>query len=409
MRSGIGEFREGWKVVLAAAIGSCVGLNGALVYTLGVFLLPLSEEFHWSRAQVSACFLFMMLGAIVTAPVIGRLADKVGVRIIALISLFTLAIALVCMTRINGNILNYYLALFLLSLAGCGTTAIVWSRGVAAWFDKRRGLAFALALTGTGVSGVISPILINALIERYDWRGGYIGLAGLVLLAIVPIFLLFFDRDGAHSGTARLASVNSGISFREALGKGRFWQLTFVFFIITAATGMMLLHLIPIIVEAGISRHDAAQIAGFLGVAVITGRLGTGFLVDRISAPFLTAGCFLITTGGCLIFSMAPHSGLWIGIATMAVGITAGAEIDLLPYFVSRYFGLKAYGQIYGFIFMIYEIGAGGGPLLAGYLHDLQGSYHYALYLAAAGFGIGAVVIAFFGQPPQVFKLNESQ
>jgi MFS family permease len=403
MRSGIGEFREGWRIVLAAAIGACVGLNGALVYTLGIFALPLSDRFGWSRAQVSACFLFLLLGAIAMAPIVGRLADKVGVRIIGLTSLMLLAIALIGMTQINGNILNYYLALFLMSVAGSGTTPIVWSRGVAAWFDKKRGLAFAIALTGTGLAGFFSPLLVQTLIETYDWRAGYLGLSGLVLLAFVPVFILFFDRDRTKRTVTRAPALKSGFEFRDVLGTRRLWQLTFVFFIITAATGMMLFHLFPIIVESGVSRHDAAKVASLMGIAVIAGRLGSGYLVDRVHAPFLTAACFLITTGGCLIFSMAPHSIFWLIAATIAVGISAGAEIDLLPYFVSRYFGLKSYGQIYAFIFMIYEIGAGGGPFLAGYLHDLQGSYRYALYLAAGGFGIGAVVIAFFGRPPAKF------
>ena len=144
MDSAWGEFKQGWKVIIAAMSGVGVGMIGAPIMALGVFFLPLEKTFGWTRGQVSMASLCMVTGAIITAPFIGRICDRVPVRKIGIFSLVFLGIGLLLMTQINGNIMTFYGGLLVLSLLGSGTTPTVWTRGVSTWFDKKRGAALGI-------------------------------------------------------------------------------------------------------------------------------------------------------------------------------------------------------------------------------------------------------------------------
>ncbi|MBT4741022.1 MAG: MFS transporter, partial [Rhodospirillaceae bacterium] len=186
MENEYGEFRSNWKVLIAAAVGAGAGVTGAMVYSLGILINPLSDTFGWSRAEVSGVKTFLTLGFVVTAPFVGYVADKYGVRKIALVSLGMLSLAMLGITQMNGNIFVYYACIFALSVAGCCTTPLVWTRGVATWFVEKRGLALGLTLTGTGVAGILVPIVLGSMVDKYDWRAAYVLMAVAAALAIIP-------------------------------------------------------------------------------------------------------------------------------------------------------------------------------------------------------------------------------
>jgi MFS family permease len=170
MTKDYNEFRAHWRVIVAAAIGVGAGVTGAMVYSLSILITPLTDTFGWTRAEVSGAKTFLTLGFVVTAPFVGYIADRFGVRKIAMVSLFGLAVAMFGMTQMNGNIIVFYASIFALSLAGSCTTPLVWTRGVATWFEEKRGLALGLTLTGTGVAGFMVPVFVGGLVDRYDWR-----------------------------------------------------------------------------------------------------------------------------------------------------------------------------------------------------------------------------------------------
>ena len=140
------ELRAHWTVVFAAAMGAAAGITGMSVYSLSILIGPLSEAFGWSRAEVSAAKTVLTAGFVLTGPLVGYLADRIGVRQIGIASLALLALGMFSMTLIGPSILGFYVALFLLAVAGCGTTALVWTRAVATWFDRSRGMALALTI-----------------------------------------------------------------------------------------------------------------------------------------------------------------------------------------------------------------------------------------------------------------------
>lgn len=397
------ELRDHWRVVMAAAIGAGCGITGMTTYSLGVLINPLSDAFGWSRTEVSAAKTFITLGFVLTAPFIGYVADKFGVRRIAMLSLFGLSMAMLAMTQLNGNILAFYAALMALAFAGCATTPLVWTRGVATWFEKKRGLALGLTLTGSGLAGVIAPAALSALIKAYDWRAAFIGMAIAALLALIPVYFFFFEngRQANQTKATRAVALNSGFTVPEAFRSRRFWQFGFAFMLIGGVVSALVVHLVPLLTDAGMTRDLAVKMASALGVSVILGRVTTGYLVDRFHPPFVAATFLSAPIIGCLLLSGDPGSTWLVILAAMTVGIAAGSEVDLVPYLAARYFGLKSYGKLYGWIFVFFYAGVGVGPLFLGRMYDLYGSYDVALDVAIPTLALGVLAIATLGKPPQ--------
>lgn len=396
------EFQYGWTVVLAAAFGVGAGITGANTYSLGVFLNPLAETFGWSRTEASASKTFLTLGYVLTAPGIGYLADRFGPRQIGIASMAALVAGMCAMTLMNGDIGVYYVSYFLLAVAGCATTPLVWTRGVATWFVAKRGLAFGLTLAGTGVAGIFAPWFIDTLIDRYTWKGGYFGMAALAAVALIPIALFFRENDAAAGKSGARPTVSrAGFDLRLALSSGHFWQLAFAFACIGGVVSSLTFHLVPILMSGGMERDQAVRIVGLLGVSVLVARIVTGFLVDRFYPPFVAGVLLVLPVIACgILASGVPASAALITFAVVCIGFAAGSEVDLLPYLTARYFGLNAYGKIYGCLFVAFYSGVGVGPLFLGWMFDATGGYASALYAAMPILAVGAAAIALLGRPP---------
>jgi predicted MFS family arabinose efflux permease len=294
------------------------------------------------------------------------------------------------MTQVGPSLESYYLLLLLLALAGCGTTPLVWTRAVATWFDARRGSALALTLIGPGVMAVFTPVLLDTLIRRYDWRAAFVAMAGFAALTLLPVGLFFRENRGR---AAVPVALQSGATVAEALCTRRFWQLSFGFTLIGGVVSSLTVHLVPILIDVGLARGSAVRIAGVMGVAVIVGRLLTGFLVDRLPAALVAALFLAMPIGGCLLLIGGPVSTALAVAAVLCIGLAAGSEVDLLPYLTARYFGLHSYGRIYGLIFVAFYAGVGIGPLWLGHRFDVDGNYAEGLRIVVPVLATGAVAI----------------
>jgi MFS family permease len=397
-----GEFRDHWKVVVAAAFGVGAGVTGAMVYSLTVMINPLTDAFGWNRAEVSGAKTFLTLGFVMTAPFVGYIADKFGVRKIALFSLATLAVAICVLTQMNGNILVFYAGIFLVSLCGCCTTPLVWTRGVATWFEKKRGLAMGLTLTGTGIAGFLVPVGVGHLITSYGWQAGYLAIAGAALVAIIPASLFFFEngRQTKNVTTPPSPSLQTGSTVAEAFRNIRFWQFAFAFTLIGGMISSLMVHLVPLLTDSGMARELALSIAGLMGVAVILGRVSTGFLVDRFHPPYVAAFFLAMPMVGCVLLGFGSPPAWMVVASAVFIGLAAGSEVDLVPYLTARYFGLKAYGKLYGWVFVFFYAGVGIVPPLFGAVYDANGNYDLALDFAIAALAIGVLAIATLGKAP---------
>lgn len=410
--SNIKEFKYGWPVVFAAAIGIGLGMSPLPFYTIGVFAGPLSKEFGWGMDKIMSAMPVFTFGALIMSPLIGAVGDRLGVRRTVLISLALFGLTFICFMFNTGS-LNLYLLLWaILAITGAGTLPITWTRAVNNWFHENRGLALGLSLLATGIFGSLAKLYAAWLIGQYGWRMAYLGVGLLPIVIALPIAWLFFhdtdDPNVAHK-VAQLradapqhhAGNRSGLSFREALRDKRFWLLALAFIPISFAVGGPIPNLERLLGTKGFDAATAVVIASFIGYSVLAGRLLGGYLLDRLWAPGVAFVLLAIPAISCYLFRQADLSYGMAVLAVVILGIAAGVEYDLMAYLVSRYFGMRSYAAIYGSLYGFFALGAGFGPFFFGRSFAQTGSYHQILGYAAIAFMAGAVPLLFLGKYPR--------
>jgi predicted MFS family arabinose efflux permease len=396
----VNEFRRdhAWRVVLAAWIGVAMGLTALPFYTLGIFAKPLALEFGWSRSVIQSGFTFSMLGVICSAWVAGWAIDRFGVRPVALFSQAGLALGFVGLSLQTGSTILWQANWFLFAVLGVGTTPLTWSRGIASWFDKRRGLALGVALSGTGVTALVAPPLVNLIVAAHGWRAGYMAVAlSIVLVAMPAVWLLFREKPRAAPGA--VAPEGEGLSLRQALRSRHFWLLIVSFWLICAAVSGLIPNLVPMLTDSGLTMTEAAGYASLLGLNVMVGRLLAGWLLDRFWGPAVALVLLMPPTLACLLLAVPQ----WPGAAVMMIGLAAGAEFDLIAYLCLRYFGTRNFGQIYAWQWVNFSVAAGAGPIAFAMIFDRTGSYHDALLVAAVLLVLGPLLLLGLGRYPKAW------
>jgi len=386
------EFKRGWKVLLGCFLGIGVSLVSLVYYSGGIWIKPWQEAFGWTRAEIGLGQAFSTLTIVLGAPFAGWLIDRYGFKIIATLSLLLYGACLYLISQMNGSLSIFYLLTILLTIVALPTTPLGFTRVVNAWFEKHRGLALGISLTSTGLGAFFIPKYLTPYVANYGWEKGYILLAIIVMIAIPFVwFLVKNEPVSIEQDTEKHSEeVISGVSLKAAIKTFLFWKIGLVFFLISIAIIGLIPSFIPLLQDAGLTATEAGGYAAILGLSVMLGRLLTGFLIDRIFAPYITAIVFLFVTSGCLALGLGGISfALW---GAIALGFAIGAEVDLIGYYTAKYFGLKNYGAIYGAQYSIFSMGAVISSIYTGYTWDITGNYDLALKIAA-GLLIGAIIV----------------
>ena len=354
-------------------------------FSFSVFFKSLSQEFHWSRAEISLGFSLSLLVLSASLPIVGRLVDKFGARKIILPSALLFGLGLISFYFLTARLWHFYVIYVFLGIVGGGTAAVAYYKVISHWFDRRRGLALGLTMGGAGIGFFVMPSLSYALIVRVGWRMAYV-LIGLFVIAVtLPIVGLFLkerpqlmgllpDGDSESHASGQGTTIAGGLSGREAWHSGTFWVLCTALFLGSVSLNGCLIHMVPLLTDRGVSAQTAALIASVLGAATLLGRLGTGYLLDRFLATKIAICFFSLAAIGILILWAETANSLSF-LAAALIGVGIGAEGDVMAYLVSRYFGLRAFGEIYAYVLAIYTLGAVVGPLLMGIVFDRSGSY----------------------------------
>ena len=385
--------RSRWWIVLASVLGLLVGNGPVMQFTFGTLLPSITRQFGWSRGLVSSAMVvgLWMTGA--ATPAVGRLADRFGIRAVALpaIVLFSLATASVALVPASPAAFTALYAL--MGLGAAGQTPLIYAKAISARFDHQRGLALGIAMAGVGLGAALVPQFAQKLIAIAGWRGAYAGLGALTFALAFPAVALFVGRPAVNrEAVAQGASIAimPGLTGFEALRTVRFWFLAFSFFIVSGTTGGVISHLVPLLADRGVSSQSATAMVGIAGIALIAGRVLSGFLLDRIHAPYVAAVFFLAPLAGIVVLLSAQRpEGAAIG--TVLVGIGVGAEVDLIAFLLSRYLGMRAFGEIYGYFFSIFMLGAGLGPFAMGVSYDRTGSYRLMLMCFASALALASL------------------
>src|SRR4051812_29974694 len=295
--TGKTELSTGWPVVLAATLGCGAGVSSLPFYSLGTFSAPLQQEFGWTRGEISASFLYLTL--VLTAPALGWLLDRIGPRKIAMVAIPCFAAVLFAISRFDGPLTAFYSLFAIAALAGGGTCPILYTRAVNSQFQRMRGLALGITLGGMGVVAIVLPPLLSIIITEHGWRTGYLLLACLALLP--RIFVMTGFRNTAAEARPKPAQRRAILG--QALTSRIFWTIAMGFAAIAIAVSALVVHMVPLLRDAGLPPLQAAAVASFTGFGVLLGRLVIGWLIDRFFAPYVAACVFTLTAAGCLLLA----------------------------------------------------------------------------------------------------------
>ena len=396
------EFSAGWRVLIAGMLGVMCGASPLPFNTIGFVLGPLHEEFGWSFASISAGVTIFGITAALLAPVIGGLADRYGVRRIALGSLLLFGLGFAAIGLIPGSLYAWFGVWFLIGLVSMGSTPVTWSRAINMWFYRSRGLALGLLLVGTSLAALIVPKVAVWAIGTWGWRGMYPVIALFPLLLALPMGLAWFREPRLEEAPPELTSGGGlvGVSFGEAAKDRRFWTIWVSIAMVALAYGGAHIHMPEIIKQHGLTSAQGAGIMGMIGIALLSGRIVTGWLLDRIWAPYVCLPILSIPALACygLMGNSTPETMVWA--CAFLLGFAAGAESDLIAYLASRYFGMANYGRIYGMLYMPFGIFSAISPVLYGYIRDTTGSYDQMLMVASDLFVAGALLLLTLGRYP---------
>ena len=372
------EWRENWPIVFTALLGNL--LLSLPVLSMGAYFEPLEQQFGWTRAESSiGVSLYAFVGAVL-APVIGIMLDKWGARRMAIPGIVLTGLLYALFATNNGSV-AYWIALWLLlSAANQLMITMVWSAAVSDVFFAGRGLALGVTFCGNGLAAVVGPTLSNYLIEHVGWQLAYVwtglGVGGLV--ATVAWFMLFDRHERARRGMAPAATASAvltGLSVREGVRSATFVKLIIAIFMAFFFTMGLVPHLIPILQGTGLVRDTAVWVASVLGIAMIVGKLGIGWLADRIHAKLLLALCCGMPAIACAMFLVSAGSLVIPLIAVVVLGIAIGSQLTTTIYLSTRYFGMRCFGKLFSFIGSALALASALAPWAGGQIFDMMNSY----------------------------------
>lgn len=399
----------GWWIVAVSMIGISTGTGPFAFASLGLFMVPFENEFGWSRTAISLCTTILVFTTALSLPVIGRFVDKVGSKRILLLSMVALALCLAAIPLFVSAVWELMVVFVLIGTVAAGTNSVPYMPVLSSWFDRRRGLAIGISIAGIGLGYAYVPLLVQFMVDHYGWRSGYYALAAIVIFIAAPLVLLVFrdtpaemglKPDGQVEGEApKSTSKNVGLTVPEILRHREFWILVAVFIVLSFVLNGMLAHLVPMLIDRGMDGGTAASVAAVEGTTVFFSRIVIGYLVDRIFAPFVAIVFFTLSAVGILLFALGAIDGMAF-LAAVMVGLSLGAEVDLLAYLTGRYFGLRSYGTTYGMLFSAVLIGTATGPLAFGLGFDLSGSYDTILFICVGVNLLAVVLTALLGRYP---------
>ena len=387
-------------------IAACVGVICSSIvlpfYTMGLFVVPVTQEFGWSRSEFQLSLLFSTGMGVLTSPLIGLLIHRHGARMVALFGLAGLSLAFLLPAFATGQLWQFYAAYAAMALLGAGTIPVTWTTAVTTNFHRQRGLALGLVLSGTGLCAVLVPPAIAWVLTHYGWRVGYMTLALLPLVVAWPLVFFYF-KPGQTTQVDDLAAPKEdwGLTLTEAVSGYRFWVLLASIFLVYIAQSGLVPNMIPALTDTGISSVDAAQTISLFGTAVIVGRLVIGFCVDRFWAPGVAAIAISMPIVGCLLL-WSDLTLVNAQIAAILLGFAAGAELDLMAFLAATYFGPRHYAKIYGFLYAGLASASGIAPALFAELYEITQSYRTGFALGAVAFTGSVILVLLLGRYPSI-------
>lgn len=377
-------------MVCMACLANLVGFG--LVYAYGVFFKPVCYEFGWSRSVTVGPFSFYAIFHSILAFFAGKFCDRFGPKLILVIGGFCIGFSMILMSYAN-SLWELYLSYgFFLSI-GIAAMYIPCTATVSRWFKERRGLAMGLAAAGLGAGSLVFSPLSVWLISTFGWRKAYSVIGILAWIVFIPIvkFIKQVPRERIE------LELSEGLSFSQAFMTGTFWAYSLAWFFVGAALWSVMIHIVPLATDRGVSMVTAGILAGLIGVGGIIGRISAGFLSDKIGRKriLITEFTLQLISFVWLLFSKETWMLFFFAIF---FGLSSGGWTGVITALAGDYFGSKATGTILGFIMIVVGIGIAIGPYVGGYIFDATQSYDYMVVMCIIA-TVSAIISASFLRP----------
>ncbi len=402
------KFFYGWVIAVCCFFGA---QTYGFFFSLGIFFKPLQQEFGWGTGVLSSIHSFHVAILVISLPLLGRMTDKYGAkRIFGISALFMGVGFFLC--GMADKLWHFYL-FYLIASLGVGATTAIPTAIVQKWFIKKKGLALGIAASGIGAGPLIAAPTADFLISSYGWRNAYFVIGGLTWLILTLASLAMVDRpedmglqplgkDEIQLSAANEEKDNSckkEWTTNEAMKTRAFLILGLIWLLCALPIHLIMIHIVPFAVNAGVPQTVAATGLGFIGGISIVGRLSGGAISDVIG---LKKALIFATFISAFVMTGLPfvNSSRTFFIFVIIYGYFYGARVPQIPGLIGNYFGNKNLNEIMGIFWSIAGIGAIIGALTGGVVFDITGSYLIAFLLASGCFGT-AGILAIFLKPPR--------
>ncbi|VWX48820.1 MFS transporter [Novosphingobium sp. 9U] len=370
------EWRRGWLLVLGGMAG--MSLSGLAPYSLGLFMQPLSQSLGWSHGMVASALTVISVFGILLTPLVGSLIDRFGPRAVALPGVVLNSAAFAALGLTSASALSWYGLWSFYAVSFLLVKPLVWSAAISRTFDRGRGLALAVTLSGIAVSQTVTPILTEYLIRTLGWRATFaalgLGWGGAVFMIAVFTFRLPAHAAGAAGHAPDRKGPHSSFSFRGVLDRNLIKIALASFFLSIVGAGIAV-NKVPILASFAMSREIAAQLAATAGLAGIAGKLVTGWLMDRFEKRMVGALGITFTGVAVGLLLLPGHSYSAILASMLMLGFGGGSTLQITVQLASYYAGPAKFGRAFGAISALTAVGAGIGPWLFGSSVSWFGSY----------------------------------
>ncbi len=409
----------GWWIV--ASLATIMFLSAGLgFYSLGVFITPFEEEFGWSRGQVSIGIAMATTMSGLLGPVVGIAVERRGARVVLAAGAAGMGICF-ALLGLTWSLLYLYAMFVAMAVWRAGLMMVPVSQVITNWFDRQRGLAMGTTTTGIGFGGLVMAPLSKVLISSVGWRPTFFILGTLVIAIGLPLALLVIrqhpaDRglqpDGAEpaaqpagpgpnpGASPPAAPVTQIWGAGEAIRTRAFALSTLAISLGFASIGAVLLHTSPFMEDRGMAPELAGLILGLVSGMGIMGKVGSGYMADRMAPHLVLAAVFLMEAVGLTVL-IATESAVGVAAFILVFGYSMGAVVALQPLVVAHCFGPASVATIVGAMTAFSSLFSALGPVFAGFMYDLLGSYTSA-FLVFIGLDCLSLVLALFIRPPRL-------
>ena len=420
-RGGDEKIFYGWIIALCAFISA---QTYGFFFSLGIFFKPLQDEFGWGAGEISIIHSFHIAVFIVSMPIVGRLADRHGIKKIFVISAFLMGIGFFLCGMVD-KLWHFYMAYLIASLGVAATTGLPTTI-VQRWFVKKKGLALGIAASGIGAGPLLAAPLSEYLISLYGWRVSYFIIGGLVWIIIMLVAIAIVDKpedinlrplgeeephgsptmdgngqiDLSHNPSAR--PKKKEWTARDAMRTRAFFTLGIIWLLCAIPIHLIMIHIVNFAINAGIPKETAAAGLGFIGGVSIAGRLLGGAFADIMGLKRSLIIATLLSSGMLIWLPFINTTNAFYAFVII-YGFLYGARVPQIPGLIGNYFGNKNLAEIMGLLWAVAAIGSIIGSLMGGFIFDSTGGYFLAFLLASLCFGTAGLLV-FFLKTPIPFK-----